>query len=81
MMRSIITFLAVLTALLLPATALKFDLQAQPHGGAHEQCVRNFVGKDQLVVVTAIVGGNRGDGQMVNMHVREDCWLGPVGGG
>lgn len=25
--------------------------------------------KDQLVVVTAIVDGNRGDGQMVNMHV------------
>lgn len=26
--------------------------------------------KDTLVLVTAIVSGQKGDGQMVNMHVR-----------
>lgn len=52
------------------AQALKFDLQA--HAG-HEQkpwrCIQNFVGKDTLVVVTAIISGQRGDGMTVNMHV------------
>lgn len=53
------------------ASALKFDIQAHAgHESAkHERCVRNFVAKDQLVVVTAIVSGHRGDGQMLNMHV------------
>ena len=51
--------------------ALKFDLQAHTGGGSkYERCIRNFVAKDTLVVVTAIVGGNKGDGQVVNMHVR-----------
>lgn len=47
------------------SSALKFDIAA----GKGERCIRNFVLKDQLVVVTAIVSGERGDGQMVNMHV------------
>jgi len=52
-------------------SALKFDIQAHPgHESAkHERCIRNFVAKDQLVVVTAIISGHRGDGQMLNMHV------------
>jgi hypothetical protein len=52
-------------------TALKFDIEAHPgHESArYERCIRNFVAKDQLVVVTAIVSGSRGDGQMLNMHV------------
>ena len=60
-------------ALLLPLTyALKFDIVAQPgHSAKNERCIRNFVNKDTLVVVTATVSGNRGDGQMVNMHVRD----------
>lgn len=50
--------------------ALRFDLPAvSGHSSKNERCIRNFVLKDQLVVVTAIVDGNRGDGQMVNMHV------------
>jgi hypothetical protein len=53
-------------------TALKFDIQA--HSGhesvSRERCIRNFVAKDQLVVVTATVSGSRGDGQVLNMHVR-----------
>lgn len=50
--------------------ALKFDLQAHTgHSSKYERCIRNFVAKDTLVVVTATVSGQRGDGQMVNMHV------------
>lgn len=52
------------------ASALKFDLAAR---GQHEnkpwRCIRNFVGRDTLVVVTATVSGYRGDGMIVNMHV------------
>ncbi|KAK3062846.1 vesicle coat component, partial [Coniosporium uncinatum] len=52
------------------SSALKFDIQAHPgHESAkHERCIRNFVAKDQLVVVTAIVSGKKGDGQTLNMH-------------
>ncbi|PGH09112.1 endoplasmic reticulum vesicle protein 25 [Blastomyces parvus] len=50
------------------STALKFDLPANSN---QEKCIRNFVNKDQLVVVTAIVGGHKGDGQVVNMHIRD----------
>ncbi|KAF2635393.1 hypothetical protein P280DRAFT_411629 [Massarina eburnea CBS 473.64] len=54
-------------------SALKFDLHAvHAHDAArHERCVRNFVAKDQLVVVTANLDGFRGDGQTVNMHIRD----------
>jgi hypothetical protein len=68
----------VLLLLLLPlAAALKFDLHpVSPHDAAkYERCVRNFCAKDQLVVVTAILDGYRGDGQKVDMHVR--CPLPP----
>lgn len=50
--------------------ALKFDLAAHTgHNNKYERCIRNFVSKDTLVLVTAIVDGQKGDGQMVNMHV------------
>ena len=66
----------LILAFLLPlVAALKFDVQAH-HGhesASKERCVRNFVAKDQLVVVTAIVGGQRGDGQVLNMHVSVVC--------
>jgi hypothetical protein len=64
------TILGLLSLLyLLPFTsALKFDLPAT--SGKTERCIRNFVSSNQLVVVTAIVSGQRGDGQVVNMHVR-----------
>lgn len=76
--------LCLLQALLLfapLAAALKFDLHAvNSHESAkHERCIRNFVAKDQLVVVTAIMDGFRGDGQTVNMHVCGPAiglWLG-----
>lgn len=62
------SFLGLLFLLFVQLTsALKFDLSAV--SGKNERCIRNFVFKDQLVVVTAIVSGNKGDGQVVNMHV------------
>ena len=58
---------AILSLTLLPLSwALKFDVAA--HTG-RERCIRNFVAKDTLVLVTAIVDGQKGDGQQVNMHV------------
>ena len=55
------------------ASALRFDLQAASgHSSKNERCIRNFVLQDQLVVVTAIVDGKKGDGQVVNMHVCHD---------
>jgi len=64
--------LRLLLAFLIPlVSALKFDLQAHPghESASKERCIRNFVAKDQLVVVTATVSGSRGDGQTLNMHV------------
>ncbi|EUC31055.1 hypothetical protein COCVIDRAFT_108095 [Bipolaris victoriae FI3] len=59
---------------LLPLTAaLKFDLHpvAERESARYERCIRNFVAKEQLVVVTAILDGYRGDGQRVDMHIRD----------
>ena len=68
--------LRILVALLPVVSALKFDLQAHTgHSSRYERCIRNFVAKDTLVLVTAIVGGSKGDGQMVNMHVRWGVYL------
>lgn len=63
--------IVLLSLLVLPfSLALKFDLAAHTgHNSKYERCIRNFVGKDTLVLVTAIVDGQKGDGQMVNMHV------------
>jgi hypothetical protein len=50
--------------------ALKFDIQAgSGHDKISRRCIRNFVSKDMLVVVTAIVDGYKGDGMQLNMHV------------
>jgi len=50
--------------------ALKFDIEAAGKGDAKgTRCIRNFVAKDTLVVVTATVDGYKGDGMVVNMHV------------
>lgn len=65
--------LLVLATLLPSILGLKFDMQA--HGGHEskdkERCIRNFVQKNQLVVVMAIVSGSRGDGQMLNIHIHD----------
>lgn len=50
--------------------ALKFDVEAFSKGDKRgERCIRNFVARDTLVVVTATVDGSKGDGMVVNMHV------------
>lgn len=72
------TLLRALSCLLLLASlpfvsALKFDIQAHPghESASKERCIRNFVMKDQLVVVTTITDGWRGDGQRLNMHIKD----------
>ncbi|KAM0254939.1 hypothetical protein ACHAQJ_006247 [Trichoderma viride] len=66
-------WLCGLLLLVSAANALKFDLLA--HSGSEslkkERCVRNFVGSDTLVVVTSTVDGFKGDGMLVNIHVRD----------
>lgn len=71
MPRSLLQYVCSIVFFLACAQALKFDLQAtsQSHDSKKERCVRNFVAKDTLVVVTAIVSGSKGDGMRVNMHV------------
>ena len=61
--------LALLLPLLPLTQALKFELFAQPRGHVTPRCIRNFVGAETLVVVTATVSGNKGDGQRVNIDV------------
>ncbi|TKA30707.1 Endoplasmic reticulum vesicle protein 25 [Salinomyces thailandicus] len=70
----VVLALKLLLAFALPLiSALKFDIQAHPgHESAkQERCIRNFVAKDQLVVVTATISGSRGDGQTLNMHIKD----------
>lgn len=56
------------------ASALKFELPAHTGGESHrkERCIRNFVNRDTMVAVKSIVGGHKGDGMVVNIHVRRD---------
>ncbi|KAI9784328.1 MAG: vesicle coat component [Geoglossum umbratile] len=70
LMLSVIATLALFLTTIPLSSALKFDLQAFPKGH-HERCVRNFVARDTLVVVTAIVSGTKGDGQAVNIHIKD----------
>lgn len=53
-------------------TALRFELAAHSGSENHkkERCIRNFVNRDTLVVVKSTVGGYKGDGMVVNIHVR-----------
>jgi len=68
--RSLLHTLCGFLLLLACTEALKFDLQAFPYRNhKSERCIRNFVSKDTLVVVTATIGGVKGDGMAVNMHV------------
>ncbi|KAL6907100.1 emp24/gp25L/p24 family/GOLD domain-containing protein, partial [Trichoderma evansii] len=66
-------WLCGLLLLVSAANALKFDLLAHPGGESlkKERCIRNFVGSDTLVVVTSTVDGYKGDGMLVNIHVRD----------
>lgn len=62
--------LCLWSTLLSSIWALRFDLQAHAgSGGKYPRCIRNFVARETLVVVTATVSGSKGDGQIVNMLV------------
>lgn len=67
---SISQFLYALLLFIAVAESLKFDLVPH-HGAKTERCIRNFVSRDTLVVVTATIGGSKGDGMMVNMHIKD----------
>ncbi|EWC48777.1 hypothetical protein DRE_00082 [Drechslerella stenobrocha 248] len=66
----LLSTVTLLTSAASLASALKFDLTAQASGHAH-RCIRNFAAKDTLVVVTTIISGHRGDGQKVNIHIKD----------
>ncbi|RMZ85367.1 hypothetical protein DV737_g804, partial [Chaetothyriales sp. CBS 132003] len=69
---SVSILFALVSLFLTLCSALKFDLVAQSgHSAKNERCIRNFVSRDTLVVVTAIVSGRRGDGQQVNIHIKD----------
>ena len=68
---SILRVLCAFTFLLALADALKFDIMAYPANDKKNiRCIRNFVSKDTLVMVTSTIDGQRGDGMQVNIHVR-----------
>lgn len=78
--RSLLQYICSIVLFVACAQALKFDLQAtsQSHDSKKERCIRNFVAKDTLVVVTAIVSGSKGDGMRVNMHVSSPFGRAPA---
>lgn len=68
--QSLLYSLYSLLLLLACAEALKFDVQAYSRGDRKgERCIRNFVARDTLVVVTATIDGTKGDGMNLDMHV------------
>ncbi|KAF4631952.1 hypothetical protein G7Y89_g6178 [Cudoniella acicularis] len=70
--QSILRSLCSLLFFLACAEALKFDIEAKSAGDrSRERCIRNFVAKDTLVVVTATVDGFKGDGMKVDMHIKD----------
>ncbi|KAK5658577.1 hypothetical protein OQA88_1970 [Cercophora sp. LCS_1] len=70
--RSLLQGVCSLLLLAASSQALKFDLEAFPtHNKYSSRCIRNFVGRDTLVVVTATVDGYRDDGMQVNMHIMD----------
>ncbi|KAI1402316.1 emp24/gp25L/p24 family/GOLD-domain-containing protein [Hypoxylon fuscum] len=71
--RALLQYICGLVLLIASVNALKFDLTARgPNDKKVERCIRNFVAKDTLVVVTATVGGSKGDGMIVNMRIRDN---------
>jgi hypothetical protein len=80
--QSLLYSLCSLILFLACVEALKFDVQAYSRGDKKgERCIRNFVAKDTLVVVTATIDGEKGDGMSLDMHVSananfamKQCW-------
>lgn len=51
------------------AAALQLDVPAQDY--AHPVCIRDFVGRDQLVVISVKTNGYKGDGQKLQLTVQD----------
>ncbi|KAK9239493.1 emp24/gp25L/p24 family/GOLD-domain-containing protein [Lipomyces kononenkoae] len=67
-----ILLLVVLAAYVVaPVHALKMIVNAQPAGSVTPRCIRNFVSKEQLVVVNVKTNGRKGDGQVLNMSIMD----------
>ena len=64
--RALLQYICGILLLITSIDALKFDMAAD----GKRRCIRNFVARNTLVVVTATVSGHKGDGQTVNMLVR-----------
>lgn len=62
-------FLAVLVALSSSVSALHFDIPAKSK--PEQFCVRDFVSEGQLVVIDISSSGSAGDGQTLNLYVRD----------
>ncbi|RQM05247.1 hypothetical protein DH86_00001791, partial [Scytalidium sp. 3C] len=61
-----------LLLLLVCADALKFDIEAFQKGDSRsKRCIRNFVGRDTLVVVTSTIDGRKGDGMILDLQIRD----------
>ncbi|TGO54581.1 hypothetical protein BOTNAR_0264g00080 [Botryotinia narcissicola] len=70
--RSFLQALCSFFLVLAVAEALKFDIDAYHKGNKKaERCIRNFVAKDTLVVVTATIDGSKGDGMQVDMNIKD----------
>ncbi|KAF8536880.1 emp24/gp25L/p24 family/GOLD-domain-containing protein [Trichophaea hybrida] len=52
-------------------SALKFDIAALQKNSNKPRCIRNYVSKDTLVVVTVTASGHKGDGQTLNIHIKD----------
>ncbi|KAI0535098.1 emp24/gp25L/p24 family/GOLD-domain-containing protein [Xylaria digitata] len=70
--RALLQYICGIVLFIASVNALKFEMTAtSQRDGKKERCIRNFVARDTLVVVTAIVSGSKGDGQILNMHIRD----------
>lgn len=70
--RSLLQYICSLVLLVGVSQALKFELQGMlAHYDNKMRCIRNFVAKDTLVVVTSIVSGSKGDGMVVNLNIKD----------
>ncbi|KAI0451693.1 emp24/gp25L/p24 family/GOLD-domain-containing protein [Xylaria acuta] len=70
--RALLQYICGIVLFIASVNALKFELTSTlQRDGKKERCIRNFVAKETLVVVTAIVSGSKGDGQVVNIHIRD----------
>lgn len=68
-MRPFISVLAFLVIFLAPALALRFDIPATSK--SETVCIRDFVTEGQLVVVEIDSDGSAGDGQQLNLFIRD----------